>query len=384
MKIAGIIAEYNPFHNGHSYLAKQTRDFGATHIVAVMSGSFVQRGEPAIFSKWQRTEAALKNGVDLILELPVPYALSSAERFAAGGVSTLSATGCVDLLSFGSESGDITALQKAAEACTVAEKSEHLSQLLKEGMSYPTAREKAVAALTDPETAALLSSPNNTLGIEYLKALSHTQVPITPITIGRKGSAHDGTPSGKYASASWLRQALFLGKAVSSYVPYGIESQSEVSDGAKLETAVLYRLRGMSVEDFACLPDVTEGLENRLYAAAQEAVSIENFLFRVKTKRYPLARLRRILWCGMIGIQKEDVVAPPAYLRILGFNEQGKEILQRMKHTASLPLVSSFTELRASSPRFAALEKSATDLQGLAVSPPTPCNRDYTEKLVTL
>ncbi len=390
MKTAGIVAEYNPFHNGHRYLAEQTRAAGATHIIAVMSGSFVQRGEPAIFSKWQRTKTALRNGVDLVLELPVPYALGSAERFAAGAVATLSATGCPDFLSFGSESGSIPALQQAADACILAERSDTLARLLKEGLPYPAARERAVAELTDPDNAALLSMPNNTLGIEYLKAMRQQNVSFSALTFRREGAAHDGAPSGQYASASWLRQAIADGAAeddILRYLPQGEALQATLPLAAKterLEAAVLWRLRSMSAADFALLPDVTEGLENRLYAAVQEAVGIDDFLFRVKTKRYPLARLRRIVWCAMIGIEKRDVVSPPAYLRILGFNSRGRELLQKMKATAAFPLVSSFVELEQLAPRFALLEKTATDLQGLAVSPPLPCNRDYTEKIVVL
>lgn len=382
IKTAGIVAEFNPFHNGHRYLIEETRGFGATHIIAVMSGSFVQRGEPAIFSKWERAEVALQNGVDLVLELPAPYALSSAERFASGGVATLSATGCLDFLSFGSESGELAALQRAAAACITAEQGEEIVKLLKEGLSYPAAREKAVAQLADPETAALLSTPNNTLGIEYLKAIALQQLSCSVVTVKREGASHDGDPAGGYASGSWLRQALQKGEQVSGYLPQGVSENTQIAEEGRLESAVLYRLREMSAADFALLPDVTEGLENRLYATAQEATGIADFLFRVKTKRYSLARLRRILWCGMLGIQKEDVICPPSYLRVLGFNPRGRELLQKMKTEATLPIVSSFLELEAISPRFARIEKRATDLRGLATSPPAPCNRDYTQKMI--
>lgn len=175
MKTAGIIAEFNPFHNGHRYLSEQVRTAGASHILAVMSGSFVQRGEPAQLSKWQRAEAALQNGIDLVLELPAPYALGSAERFASGAVALLRAAGCLDVLAFGSESGDIEALKKTAEACQKAEKGGLLQRFLKQGLSYPAAREKAVSELAGETAAGLLSSPNNTLGIEYLKAMESLQ-----------------------------------------------------------------------------------------------------------------------------------------------------------------------------------------------------------------
>ncbi len=382
---AGMITEFNPFHNGHRALIEQTRASGATHIVAVMSGSFVQRGEPAILSKWQRTAAALQNGVDLVLELPIAYALSSAQRFAAGGVATLAATGVIDLLSFGSESGDILSLEDAADACLTAEKSERIHQLLKEGLSYPAARQQAVADLIDHATAKLLESPNNTLGIEYLKACRQQQLDWKRLTVRRIGAAHDGAPADGYASGSWLRNAVRAGQNVSAYLPQKPETDfSCIADGTVLERAILQCLRGYTVADFSDLPDVTEGLENRLYAAAQQGGDLADLLARVKTKRYPLSRLRRILWSAMIGITKQDVVAPPQYLRVLGISENGKALLRKMKDSSSLPIVSSFVELEQLSPRFAALEKHGTDLQGLAATPILPCNRDYTEKIVAL
>lgn len=385
MKTAGIIAEFNPFHNGHRYLSEQVRTAGASHILAVMSGSFVQRGEPAQLSKWQRAEAALQNGIDLVLELPVPYALGSAERFASGAVALLRAAGCLDVLAFGSESGDIEALKKTAEACQKAEKGGLLQRFLKQGLSYPAAREKAVSELAGETAAGLLSSPNNTLGIEYLKAMESLQAGFCAETIRRAGAAHDGAPAGQFASASWLRRQTAEGADISAYLPPGSSGQyspAHAANPARLEAAVLWRLRSMTAEDFARLPDVTEGLENRLYTVARDAVSTAAFLTAVKTRRYPLARLRRILWYAMLDMRTEDCIRPPAYLRVLGFNSRGRELLKEIDRCSSLPLVTSFAALERQFPRFAYLEKTATDLQGLACSPPAPCGRDYTEKII--
>lgn len=386
MKTAGIIAEFNPFHNGHHYLAMQARRAGATHIVAVMSGSFVQRGEPALLSKWQRAQTALHNGIDLVLELPVLYALGSAERFADGAVALLQATGCLDTLVFGSESGDLPALERAARLCLEAEKSPLLRQLLKEGCSYPTARERAVAQLGGKSVSALLSSPNNTLGIEYLKAMQRRKATFGAQTILRVGASHDGEPEGDFASASWLRRHALAGEELSSYLPVqpaDSAPRQSFADPARLEAAILWRLRSMTAEDFSRLPDVTEGLENRLYAAARTAPSVSDFLAAVKTKRYPLARLRRIICYAMLGIRAEDCVKPPAYLRIIGFNDRGKELLRAIDRRCALPLMSSFAELERRFPDFALPEKTATDLQALACAPPAPCGRDYTEKIIT-
>lgn len=385
MMAAGIIAEFNPFHNGHRYLIEKTREAGVTHVVAVMSGSFVQRGEPALFSKWERTEAALRCGVDLVLELPVPYALGSAERFASGAVGLLQALGCVELLSFGSECGDTALIRRAAACCLETERGAALAGLLKQGLPYPAARQQAVA-LRDQEAALLLSRPNDTLGVEYAKAALKQGAPFSLMTVRREGTAHDAArPAGRFASASYIRGELAAGRAAERYLP--AEARSIYTRGAvpaRLECAILWKLRGMTAEAFASLPDVTEGLENRLYAAAQTAESTADFLEAVKTKRYPHARLRRIVWYAMLGIRAEDYARPLPYLRILGFGPGGRELLRTAKRTASLPLFSAFPEVVAAAERFALLEKAATDLRGLAVEPPEPCNQDYTQKLIVL
>lgn len=386
MTIAGIIAEYNPFHNGHLYQIEQTKRAGATHIVAVMSGSFVQRGEPALFSKWERAAAALKSGVDLVLELPVSYAMSSAERFGFGGVFLLHALGCVNMLSFGSESGDLAKLQAAADLCLNLHQNSDFSALLKSGCSYPTARTRAVAKLGGEQTASLLSSPNNTLGIAYLNALTKLKSDIRPFTVSRVGTAHDAEEtSGNYASASLLRQKLGAGESIAPFVPQAAAdclTGKPTADPNKLETALLWQLRRMTAEDYAALPDVTEGLQHRLYRAAQSAESLSDFLDRVKTKRYTHARLRRIAWSAALGLRRTDYRLPIPYLRVLGFNPRGREILALAGQAAALPIVSSFREIEKISPRFAALEKGATDLWNLAVSPPLPCGADYTRKIV--
>ena len=213
MLVAGIVAAYNPFHNGHALHIEKTREphggCEATHVVAVMSGSFVQRGEPAILSKFDRARAALAGGADLVIELPVPFSLASAEGFARGAVSLLNALGCVDFLSFGSESGNLKSLQKAIKAMETERFASLLKYQLSLGISFAEAQQKAVAEIAGETTAFLLSTPNNTLGIEYLKALQQTRSNIKPFTVERPGSPHDGmTPIGHLASASYLRTLL--------------------------------------------------------------------------------------------------------------------------------------------------------------------------------
>lgn len=383
MRTAGIIAEYNPFHNGHSYQIEQTRAAGATHIAAVMSGNFVQRGEPALFSKWERAEAALRNGVDLVLELPVLYALGSAERFAAGAVAMLNALGCVELLSFGSECGDLSLLKQAADCCLKAEQGDQIKVLLKEGLSYPKARMLAVEE-ENPQAAALLKKPNNTLGVEYLKAISRQSAAFSCMTVLRKGADHDGmVPREDIASASCLRHWVREGRDITHYLPKQTGHYTAFADPKRLESAILWQLRQMGPADFQSLPDVTEGLEYRLYETAKNARSTAEFIEKVKTKRYTRTRLQRILWNAMLGVKKEDYL-PPSYLRVLGFTPRGKEILKQAKLSAALPVMSRMTQIEHSFPRMAELEKRATDIWGLCVDPVWPCGQDYLHSIVRI
>ena len=312
--------------------------------------------------------------------------MSSAERFGFGGVSLLNALGCVDLLSFGSESGDLVKLQAVAALCRNLHQNADFAAFLKSGCSYPTARARTIAELAGEGAASLLASPNNTLGIAYLNALAKLNSNIRPFTVSRIGTAHDAEePSGNYASASLLRQKLGAGESVSAFLPQAAAhclTGKPTADPNKTETALLWQLRRMTVADFAVLPDVTEGLQHRLYRAAQSAESISDFLDRVKTKRYTHARLRRIAWSAALGLRQTDYRLPIPYLRVLGFHPRGREILALAGKTATLPLVSSFREIEKISPRFAELEKAATDLWGLTVSPPLPCGADYTRKIV--
>ncbi|MGI5896244.1 MAG: nucleotidyltransferase family protein [Oscillospiraceae bacterium] len=395
MKIAGIIAEYNPYHNGHAWLASWLREQGATHIVAVMSGHLVQRGEPALFSKWTRTEAALRCGVDLVLELPSLFAACSAEKFADAAVSLLEATGCTDWLGFGSECGRIAPLWEAARACLEEAADETIRRELKQGVPYAAARQKAVERLAGPEVAAVLAEPNNILGVEYLKALLQRNSAIQPLTIGRQGIAHDGKePSGQFASASALRRML-TGLApvqAESYLPAAAWElyQCELEAGGApcrleaLERGILYRLRTMEAADFDRLPDVSEGLAERLVRAARSAATLEEFYTLAKTKRYAHARLRRIALYAALGVVQEDVKLQPAYLRILGMNQRGREVAARMKQTSSLPYGTSFAKLASYGGRIAEIECCAAELWALGTPKVLPYGRDYTQEAIFL
>ncbi len=395
MVVAGIVAEYNPFHNGHAHLIEATRAAGATHIVAVMSGDFVQRGGPACAPKAVRANAAAACGADLVVELPLPYAMATAERFAAGAIGILDGLGCVEVLSFGSETGDLELLAKAAEAVLSPYCDELTKQLLAEGVTYARARQRAVETLYGEAVAEVLSSPNNTLAVEYLRQIFLRGLRIQPFTIQRKGASHDAERAdGSFASASLLRSLLDLEPldAVARFVP---PEAMKVYQSAKagglfpfrphsLDTAVLSAVRKMEPETFASLPDLSEGLENRLYAAARQAVSLDGLLSLVKTKRYPLSRIRRLVWNAYLGVPGDLMQLPPPYIRVLASNRRGLELLSKSSRTARLPVSHSLARLEEKgelAARMVRLCARASDLYALGLPAVQPCGGDYTHKI---
>lgn len=395
MEIYGIIAEYNPFHNGHEYLINELRSKGATHIVAAMSGNFVQRGDFAIMNKWARAEQALKNGVDLVIELPLPWSSSNAQIFAKGGVSVLNALGCVNCLGFGSECGDSELLKKAAEETDKAEFQNEVKSFLQFGLSYPAAFGKAAENSRFKE---ILSNPNDTLALEYIKALTELNSDIKIVAVKREGSAHDSDiTSDEFASATLLRN-LILNKDTGCLAEFMPESSLNIlkeemnesrapADIKKLDTAVLSYFRRMAPEDWKNVPDVTEGLENRLYRAAQTSENLNEFLETVKTKRYPLARIRRIALHAFLDTPKTLPCQAPPYIRILGFNKKGAEILKVAKKTATLPVLHRAADLKnmnKSAEITWKLNNTATDLYNLATPEIQPCGAEYTENSVRL
>lgn len=395
MKCAGIIAEWNPFHRGHLVPLEAARRAGATHIVAVMSGNFVQRGEMALCPWPYRVRAALQCGCDLVVQLPLPYAAATAERFAAGGVALLSALGCVETLVFGCEAGDAIPLHRIAVLLDSPEFSAQLAPELRQGASFAAARQRAVEKLADAETAALLAEPNNILAIEYLLAMRRQGASFAPLAVQRAGTAHDsGHTADGIASASLLRRMLRAGEDISAYVPQamaaelvGAVQEKRIPDAALLERPLMAKLRSMTPEDFAALPDLSEGLENRLYRASRTAASSGELLEAVKTRRYSHARLRRLLLGAWLGIPPELSRTPPPYLRILGMNERGQEILAAAKGKASLPLSASLAELGRTGEtalRFARLEAAATDRYNTITPVIHPCDEEYTRPVIKI
>lgn len=392
----GIVAEFNPFHNGHKYIVDTLKANGENTITAVMSESFVQRGECACMSPYERTKAALLNGIDLVLSLPVPYATASAERFALGGVTVLGSMGCIDALGFGSECGDVECLTKCAKAITAEEFSPLLENRLSEGLSFPTARQKALRDMYGDDFADALSSPNDLLGVEYIKAIDKNKFPIKPIAIKRVGVSHDSNEvSVNFCSASAIRSFLKNGNEIKEFMPEesfdvlneAVLSGNAPADFTELENAILYKLRTMSIDDFKNIPDVSEGLEYRFFEAVRNSVTLTEILEKVKTKRYTHSRLRRIVLCALLGITEEYTDIPVPYIRVLGFNEKGAEILKKAKNTATLPIVTKSSDIKyldENAKKIFELECKARDIFSLCLPVPQVCGKEMTDKLIVL
>ncbi len=392
MKISGIICEYNPFHNGHLYHINETRKNGATHIVAVMSGNFVQRGDVAVINKFERAKAAVRCGVDLVIELPVAYCLSSAETYAKGAMYILKGLGCVDELSFGSECGDLSLLTAAVKASYACARMPELEDLMKLGNSYPKALQILVRQNYGDEIGRLFGQPNNTLAIEYLKAMIAVKLKIQPFTV-KRNELHDAMmPTGKIASASLIRQLMESqtddyddlvpedsSEAISACAAAGMVARFE-----HLERILLYKLRTASAEEISGLPEVGQGLENKILYARNET-SLESMLLAMKSKRYTMARIRRILLDLLIGIQPKDTDAPPPYGRILALSERGRDILSAAKQAGTtLPYATSLAklaELGGACKECSDLEARATAVYSLAQRTIQPADADYKQMI---
>lgn len=362
MKTAGIIAEYDPFHNGHQYHIEETkRRTGAERVVVVMSGDFVQRGAPAIADKYLRAETALTAGADLVIELPVRYAAGSAEYFAAGAVSLLESLGVVDVLSFGSECGDVGTLQSAAEilAYESVPYQTALRDCLRQGLSFPAARAEALAACGYPDSVLkALENPNDILGIEYCKSLQKLGSHIQPAAIPRAGSGyHDRTLDGMYSSASALRHALrtdgirsiadqippeafrLLSDYLDTYGMIGIDDYSLL---------LRYRLMLESPGSVQRYLDVSEDLANRIFARLNEFAGFRQFTKLLQSRELTRARISRSLLHILLGIEqyrlsdKADENTP--YARILGFQRESKNLLTAIKKEGKIPLISKLAD----------------------------------------
>ncbi len=351
MSVLGIICEYNPFHKGHEYHIKKAREItGADTVVALMSGNFVQRGDIAVFDKKTRCDAALKCGADLVLELPTVMAMSTAERFASSGVAILDALGVVDYLAFGAENDDLSSMEKIAKILAAEDENYKtaLSSYLSEGLPFAKAREMALSSVFDGNEK-IISFSNNILAVEYLKALIKLNSPIKPVLIKREGSDYNSEEiSSSFMSATGIRKLIGENSSLKSFVPDALiplYENARVHSLLNMEKSIIANLCKMTPDEIASLPDVSEGLENKIKKAAIKSDSFSSLCDNIKSKRYAHSRIRRIILYSYLGITKEDLVSPQ-YIKILGFNEKGQKLLNKAKQEAKLPLVKNFNQIK--------------------------------------
>lgn len=376
MEIVGIICEYNPLHLGHAGQIRRIRQTlgGDTAVVCLMSGSFVQRGAPAVYPKSVRAAAALQAGADLVLELPVTYALSSAEGFAMGGVEILSRL-CTRLC-FGAECGSEDALMSLARGLLSPGFPSALRTFLDQGLSFPAARQQALHALG--LDAGLLSSPNNILGVEYCKAILTLGCAMSPLVIHRPGDYHAQTADPCAPSATALRRMVVQGQSIRSYVPTELFQNAPVHTLAAGERAILARLRTMSEEEFSALPYGGEGLWRKLMHESRRQPDLESILAAVKSKRYTRTRLDRMVMCAFLGIDQQTMSAPAPYARILGFDRRGRELLAMTRKSGFFLNVGTWIDHP-----YWLLEQRCADLYGLfAVDGPEPAGSEPRQRII--
>ena len=380
----GIICEFNPFHSGHEYLLRQVREHGAETIICAMSGNFVQRGDFAVVDKFARAEMAVHCGADLVLELPTPWAMAGAETFARGGVELLAKAGC-DTLAFGSECGDLTALQTVAEGITAPDFMDDVRAELSRGVTFAAARQEALQKRIG-DKAALLEHPNNTLAVEYLKAITNQKVDITPHTVSRIGAVHDEEAVGGYASATYLRELLKNGRidTVCQFMPPAATQvlRRETENGHLVDinnckAAILSYLRRLQEQDFVPYDSGGEGLYHRLYDAVRQSTAWADLLARAKTKRYPMARLRRMALAAYLDIRSTPAEIP--YLRVLAANGQGRAHLRKLRDKG-VPVLTKAADVAAlgtAAEELFRAEARCTDLYTMAQQMPGTADTEW-------
>ena len=390
MKVAAIISEYNPFHNGHEYQIKKLREMLGqdTAVIAIMSGNFMQRGELAIADKTIRARAAVECGVNLVLELPFPFSMSSAEFFAKSGVKIANEIGVVDYLVFGSESGDISELSDIASITTSEEYALTLDALSSAAeyrdFGYPELCQIALSRIYGKEIPREYLSPNNILAIEYIKAISAFSSSITPLTVRREGCGYLDilNPMAEFQSASAIRQEL-IAENVSAldYVPIkakeiyfeAIQNGKMPADASMLDYSVISSFRLNSTARDVDIHDAAGGLYNRLCEMSAEATSISSLMSMTDTKKYTKARIRRAIWNTYFGVTSSDVRALPSYTQVLAMDKIGRSVLKRIKKVSDFPVItkpSSYKDLGDEVIKQKELSGKADSIYGLALKKP--------------
>lgn len=369
MQAVGIIAEYNPFHSGHQWHIRKAKELsGCQSAIVVMSGNFVQRGEPAIFDKWLRAEMAVSCGADLVIELPAVFSLRSAQYFAAGGIRLLKSLGLVSHISFGTETDNLPKLNQLAEMIDKPQTGHLLRQQLKDGITYAAALSRTLQLMQN-DASQELKAPNDILAVEYLRSIRHFASDMIPCPVKRQyAQYHDTKIHSRFASATAIRLAILeqprnLDDNLKTVLPMAsqILIKQAVAEGKgpvtldALDPILLAKLRLLSLTELEELPDVTEGLHNKIAECALHALSLHDLLHRLKSKRYPRSRLQRILMHALIGTNKkllsDSDISGPLYARILAFNQNGRQLLKSLSSTASVPLITKTTHFLNSKQR---------------------------------
>ncbi len=426
MNVFGIVAEYNPFHNGHKFQVDTALAMGATHLVAVMSPNFTQRGEPSVLDKFCRSEVAVRCGVDLVLELPTYFALSSAEKFAFGAIGLLDRLNVVDCLIFGTETDDVELLNDVVGKLETDVFNESLKEILKRGYSFPRARQMALEHFFDQgfckekiretgvtdnkEIVDVIFQPNNILALEYLKWLKRLHSKIKPLAVKRVGTMHDSKVVSRnmflgsviggdiagcdVTSAFNLREMVKVERKIESWQPFVPSEAYQVYEKAfKMgampalevigERAVLAKLRSMTIEEIKLVADVSEGLENRILSAIKSAQSLDEVYQNIKTKRYTMSRIRRIIYNLFLNLNSENAKNLPNYVRVLACNKRGLELIARIKKESNVKIdcnLNKLSQLSDFSKVCAEIEVRAGDMYGLFCPKVLRCGFDLTKK----
>ena len=390
MQNVGIVAEFNPFHNGHKYLIDSVKQNGS-RIVCVMSGNYVQRGDTAVTDKFSRAEMAVKCGADLVVELPTPWAMSTAQNFAFGAVGILNSLGIIDTIAFGSECGDISLLKQTADILKSTDFNDKINNEISSSSKTFAAARSDIFDRDYPEFSHILKGANDTLATEYILAAKRVGFGGDILPIKRIGAAHDSHIDDATVSASFIREKIKSGQAsvLEKYMPkqaVDVLNNAPISDISRLETAILCKLREVFANDTVPnLPDLSEGLENRIKSAVKNATTLEGLYAEIKTKRYTLARIRRICLSAFLNIDNSYFGILPPYIRVLAMGKHGEEVIKAASKNAVLPIITKLNGLNlddAFTRRCWQCETLATDLYTLSLNKPLGCGEEYYQKII--
>lgn len=387
MSLAGIVAEFNPLHNGHKYLIDCAKSDGH-NIACVISGNFVQRGDTAIVPKFKRAETALLSGADIVVELPVPWSMSTAQNFALGSISQLAALG-IDVLYFGSECGDENLLVSVAECLESDETNAIIKSALSRGETFAKIRQNAVEKLLGKSAASLLQSPNDTLAIEYISAANKLGLKIKFKAIKRIGANHnDLVAKGSFSTSTLLRDKIRNSEtAINDFVPENIADiilTSPKSDIKRLDSAIITKLKLTSESELADLPDLSEGFENLIYKKIKQAGSYTELCEMIKTKRYTMARIRRILLSAFLGIDNSWFLKEPPYVRVLGFTSVGQKLIPKTSAKPIITRVAQINRLDETSKTVFELENRISDVYSLSLDNPDELTDEYSQQIIKI